>query len=363
MVLETLSQETLNFYAPRFIVEIENQTLNAIISKAIIDVNIEEKIDEGASFQLTLHDEFDLNTQEFKWLDHELLNVGNTISIKIGYGKNPYTMIMGNITSLEPSFFSGETPTINIGGQDLSYDYMKRTTPERTFINKTYSEVAQIIASEAGLLPIVDETSNYRETVRKNNDETYYVFLQRLQREIGYEFSLEGQIMYFIKPVDDRTEILTLELGKDIISFRPRIRTSGLVSEVEVRGHNPRDPNTPIVGRAVAGSERSQESGRRTASQITQERHGEVRKVITDVIVNSVDHANSIASAELNKLSDTLIEGDVECIGIPQIRTGVNIRIKKLGNRFSGKYYVKQTTHTINESGYRTRFKVKRNAI
>ena len=40
MVLETLSQETLNFYAPRFIVEIENETLNAIMSKAIIDVTV-----------------------------------------------------------------------------------------------------------------------------------------------------------------------------------------------------------------------------------------------------------------------------------------------------------------------------------
>jgi phage protein D len=363
MVLETLSKETLNFYAPRFIVEIENQPPNFIMSKAIIDVTIEEKINEGASFQLTLHDEFDLTTQEFKWLDHKDFDVGNKITIKMGYENDLPVMMMGVITSLEPSFFSSETPTISIGGQDLSYDYMKRTTPERTFVDKSYSEIARIIADEAGLLPIVDETSNYRESVRKNNDETYYVFLQRLQREIDYEFSLEGQTMYFIKPVDDRKEILTLELGKDIISFRPRIRTSGCVSEVEVRGHNPRDPSTAIVGRAAAGSERSQESGRRTASQITQERHGEVRRVITDVIVNSVEHANSIARAELNKLSDTLIEGDVECVGIPQIRTGVNIRIKKLGSRFSGKYYVKQTTHTINESGYRTRFEVKRNAL
>jgi hypothetical protein len=362
VVLETLSKETLNFYAPRFIVEIENKPLNSIMSKAIIDVTVEEKIDEGASFQLTLHDEFDLNTQEFKWLDHKDFNVGNKVTIKMGYENNLYIMVMGVITSLEPSFFSSEIPTISIGGQDLSYDYMKRTTPERTFVDKTYSEVARIIASEAGLLPIVDETSNYRETVRKNNDESYYVFLQRLQREIDYEFNLKGQTMYFTKPVDDRTEILTLELGKDIISFRPRIRTSGCVSEVEVRGHNPRDPNTPIVGRAVAGSERSQEGGRRTASQIVEERHGEVRRVITDVIVNSVEHANSIARAELNKLSDTLIEGDVECVGIPQIRTGVNISFEKLGSRFSKKYYVIQTTHTINESGYRTRFQVKRNA-
>ncbi len=70
-----------------------------------------------------------------------------------------------------------------------------------------------------------------------------------------------------------------------------------------------------------------------------------------------------MALAELNKASDSLIEGEGECIGIPQIRTGVTICLEKLGKRFSGKYYVKGTTHTINSSGYRTRFSVKRNAL
>jgi phage protein D len=81
------------------------------------------------------------------------------------------------------------------------------------------------------------------------------------------------------------------------------------------------------------------------------------------VIVNSVEHANAIAQSELNKANDTLIEGDGVCIGMPQIRPGVNIRLERMGKKFSGKYYVKETTHTIDNSGYRTNFKVKRNAI
>ncbi|HMK50343.1 MAG TPA: hypothetical protein VK435_09840, partial [Thermodesulfovibrionales bacterium] len=169
--------------------------------------------------------------------------------------------------------------------------------------------------------------------------------------------------MYFIQPQDDRKEILTLQLGKDIIRFRPAMRTSGLVSEVEVRGHNPQDPSQPFIGRASAGSERSQEGGRRTGSQIAEDRCGPVRRVITDRVVHSNEHASSIARAELNSSSDSLVEGDGECIGIPQIRTGVSIRLEKMGDRFSGKYYVKGTTHSINSSGYRTSFTVKRNAV
>ena len=363
MALEKLSLAAMNFYAPRFEVEINNSRLAANISKAIMDVTIDEKLDEGASFRMTMHDEFDMTTQKFKWLDHPLLNVANKITIKVGYGSNLQVMVMGNITSIEPSFFAGETPTLTIGGQDLSYDYLKRTFPARTFVDRKHSDIARAIASEAGLLPVIDETGQLQKIIQKDNDETYYAFLEKLKKEVGYQFSVEGQTMYFVKPGDEKKEILTLALGKDIISFRPTMRTSGLLTEVEVRGHNPRDPNTPIIGRATAGSERPQEQGRQTGSQMLHDRVGPVKKVISDVIVNSVEHANALALSVLNKATDTLVEGECESIGLPQIRTGVNIKLEKMGKKFSGKYYVKGTTHTINDSGYRTSFSVKRNAV
>ncbi len=363
MALEDMSSKTLNFYAPRFQVEIENKKLEANISKAIIDVTVDEKLDEGASFKFTLHDEFDMNTQKFKWVDHELFTVGNKITIQIGYGSDLYSMIMGKITGLEPSFFAGETPTITIEGQDLSYDYMKRKSPERTFKERTYGKIAKTIAGEAGLNPVVDEIDLEVPLLRKNNNESYFAFLDRIKKRIGYEFRMEGQTLYFVKPGDSKKEILTLELGKDIISFRSSLRTTGLLTEVEVRGTNRNDPNNPFIGKAKTGEERSQEQGKKTASQIAKECLGEQKKVITNVSVDSEKKANDIAQAELNKAGDTLVEGDVETIGIPQIRTGVNIRLEKMGTRFSGKYYVKGTTHTIGNSGYKTSFSVKRNAL
>ena len=62
--------------------------------RQIIDVTVTEKIDDGASFKLTLHDEFDINTQKFKLLDDTRFNVGNTIAINMGYGSNLLRMIM-----------------------------------------------------------------------------------------------------------------------------------------------------------------------------------------------------------------------------------------------------------------------------
>lgn len=362
MAVEKLSLSTMNFYAPGFVVKIQNNKLPQMMSNSISAVSVEETMNAGATFSITVNDEFDMAAQEFTWLDHPLFNVGNIVEISIGYESNLLSLVKGNITSLEPSFFAGETPTITIRGQDLSYDFMKRRSPARTFANESYTEIASKIAREAGLTIDAGKTRKKKEPVCKQSNESYFSFLAKLAREVDFQVWLDGKTIYFKKPEDDKKEIMTLELGKDIISFRPNMNTAKLYGEVEVKGYDPRNPSRPIIGRAVAGSERLQESGRQTASQIAQTRHGRSKKVITDVVVRSVTHANSIARAVLNSASDRFIEGDVDCIGIPQIRPNACIRLEKMGKRFSGKYYVKSTTHTIDNSGYRTRFTVKRNA-
>lgn len=364
MTLEDLAKENLNFYAPRFEVEVGGKKLGMNISTEIIELEVHEKLDEGASFKLTLHDKFDMNTQKFIWIDDPLFEFGTKITVKIGYGSNLYTMIKGKITSLEPNFFASETPTLTIGGQDLSFEKMKTASSASTFSNMTYSDIATLIAQKTGLLSIVDPTEKFETSISKKSDETYYEFLDNIRRKIGFVFDIKGQTMYFIKPEDTENEILTLELGKDIISFRPTIRTTGLLAGVKVTGHNLRDPTKPIIGEAMAGSETNKEPGKVTGSELINEKsNGQPMKEIKGVIVNSKDHADAIAKAVLLKASDTLIEGEVKSIGLPQIRTGVNIVLAKVGKRFSDKYYVTETTHTINDSGYFTLFRVKSNKV
>lgn len=363
MAIETKALLTGSFYAPRYAIEIGNSKLPQEIAKSILDVSVTEKIDAGASFSFTVNDEFDLITQQFKWLDHSLFNVGNTITIKMGYGAVLLTLIKGNITALEPSFFAEETPTLSVRGQDLSYNYMKKKSPGKTFMNMAFSDIARDIARAAGLSIAADRTPKKNGPTPKKSDESYFTFLQRLAKKVGFEVRIDPQKLYFKKPGDNKKEMLVLELGKDIISFRPTLNTARLYSEVEVRCRNPRDPDNPIIGRAAAGSERIQEPGKKTGSQLLEGIRCKQKRVITDVSVKSAALANEIARAELNKASDNLIEGEVECIGIPEIRAGACIKLEKMGMRFSGKYYVKSVTHTVNNNGYRTRVTVKRNSL
>jgi phage protein D len=47
-------------------------------------------------------------------------------------------------------------------------------------------------------------------------------------------------------------------------------------------------------------------------------------------------------------------------VGLPDIRAGRNVIITGVGSRLSGTYFIKQSTHSIGESGYTTSFNARR---
>lgn len=363
MAPEAARTVDLRYYAPEFRITINNQELEADISKAILNLKVDERINGVSNFSFVVNDEFDLQTQTFKWLDHPLFEMGNTVTIEMGYVGNIQPMIYGKINKLSSNFFSEGAPTLSIEGSDVSSDLLvtRKSSPQRTFNNVKYSDIAQTLASEAGLSATVDATSETHEEIVKRSGTNYLDFLRDLARRVNYEFYVVGKTLYFVNPRVQEKEILTLAWGQHLISFNPTTNTTGLVTDVEVRGWNP-TTKEEIVGRASAGEEQTQESGRRTGSEIAQELYGEARRVIYRP-VSSSEEATNIARAELNRASNQLVEGRGETFGIPEIRPGATIKLEQLGTRFSGKYYLTETTHTIDGNGYKTRFVARRNAI
>ncbi len=359
MPLTDFAKKTAQFYAPRFEVEIEGKTLK--LEKIITQISVTEKVDEGASFSFTVFDEYDLRKEEFKWLESDLFQVENKITIRFGYENKLETMIEGKINSVEPSFFSGEVPTITISGHDLSFDYLKRSSPAEPFRNKTYSEIAEEIAGKANLQPVIDRSDIRVKEIKKQNNESYYQFLKRLAEEIEFVFFVYKKKMYFVREYEYDTEEVTLTLGSDLISFKPTLNTSRFLKSVEVRGHNPKDPSKPIVAKVEAKGLISGEYIK--IGSLNKKIEKPPEKVVDNVIVTSVSHARKIAESILNRANQALLTGEGSSIGMPQIRAGITLNLKRLGSIFSGKYYVKETGHTISNSGYTTTFSVIRREL
>ncbi len=354
----------LKYYAPRFVVAINGKELTGDITS----VQLSEKLKAAAEATITVSDKFDMEKQEFTLLDKDMFKVGSDVEIKMGYADSLQKMMSGMITNLDPSFFAEGAPTVRITAKDPMYVITKKTAPEdRDAFNKkaaegvTDSDIAELIGdlinkkTGAGLDILVDVTDVEYDKIQLQGETRFHDLLLERARRINFEFYIQDGVFNFVSPRVDESEILTLQLGRDLVKFSPRIASAEVVTEVKVRSRN------SATGEDIEGSAQSKDKS--ALLKLVGKFYEEVKEVqeeITNIPVSSKKEADTIATARLNRAGGTLINGDGETIGMPEIRPGVNIKIEKIGKWFSGKYYVEEATHTIDGKGYRTTFKVRR---
>lgn len=362
---------TLNLerYAPGFSLTIGGRP-QPDLRKSIISLEVDESLESASMFTFSINEGLDIKTLKFKWLDSSLLNPesGEDVEIFLGYAgsvsKSNEPLIAGKITALNPSFPSSGPPSLSVQGYDHSFCLQKSIVKDkRTFDKeKSYQDVVMKIAGEQNLgQGEIDSTIMPCEKIIQNAGENDYAFLKRLADRIGYEFFVRNKKIYFRKPRDYTQEALSLRWGRDILSFSPRMSTAKVVSKITVRGHNEKDPSKPIVGVATLSDQGFKEPGARSGAEgIKSCQNKESEASESDFPVCSQEDAKNLARALHIKANNSLIEGSCECIGIPEIRPGINIKIDSVGKRFSGRYYVKSVKHSLGDGGYTMSFDVRR---
>lgn len=353
----------LDYYAPRFRVEIDGK---AIRMDAIVSVEVDENLENPAMFTINFNETLDSKTQRFEWMDNSILTPGAEVKIFMGYTSrptpNPEPIFWGRLHTLNPAFQNSGVPSLSVQGYDFSHGLQKKKSHfSRT--NVRVSDAASEIARQNGLdASGVESTIPTHASIRQSEDESDSDFLKRLARDIGFEVFVRGKTLYFRQPEDVTTELLTFDWLNSIISFTPRFSDSAQVSEVRVRGWNP-STRERVEGRATAGDLKSLSGGSSGAEQVQNASGEPVTLSIENRPIHSQEEANVLARAELNRRNDILITGSGEVVGTPNLRMGMNVMINGIGIRFSGRYYVTSAKHGIGDSGYKTSFEVRRNAV
>src|SRR5882672_5283192 len=85
-----------------------------------------------------------------QWIDDESFSVGNVVEVKLGYGDDLETLIIGEITGLEPEFTYSNLPVLTVRGYDR-LRHLQKGRKTRTFVQQKDSDIASKIAREAGL--------------------------------------------------------------------------------------------------------------------------------------------------------------------------------------------------------------------
>jgi phage protein D len=360
-----------NLYVPTFQLLVQGMDVVSDLFMEIASVQVDNTLKGADHFTFTVNSTFDLEQREFAHLS-DLFAFGSPVEIYMGYKgskTNPELpmLLKGFVTSVSTGFPASGLPQITVGGYDLSY-CMTKGKKSRHWSDAKDSEAVSDVAKAYGLTPKVEDTRVKHPTIQKST-ESDQQFLEKLAERNGYELYTFDQTLHFKPPASvrktgaDGQPIVTLEWGKGLLSFTPEINISEQVTSVEVRGWDVAT-KSEIVGTAGKGKEPRRDGARRSGAEALQTccREQEAPLKIR-VPVFSKQAADLWAAAILKKRSEMFVQGSGESIGLPELCADKNIELLGLGRELSKTYYIEQTTHTINTSGYRTTFRVKDTTI
>lgn len=374
-------EEQEDFYVPYFEIKVENNPLPEAAVRDVIKVTYKDNVDEIDSFELTINN-WDAEQRKPRFeppVDDRyqgIFDPGKKLELWMGYRGNLRLMLKGEITTLEPSFPESGGPTLAVRGQNELFSLRKK---QHTWSWGTDSQPVRDsdIAEEIGRNPVSDRRPGLGMRVITDpaakqqeapepfvfmNNQYDILFLTQRARRHGYTMWIEldaqsrANVLHF--GPSDRLRDVTYELewGKSLVNFRPTLTTARQVSQVTVRGWN-RRTGRPIEATAKWGDPGLEiNRDQQAVAQAVQARH----EVIVDHPIHSPQEARDLARNTLRNLLKDMIKADATTVGLPDLRAGRQVHILRLGPRFSGVYFVTETTHTIGEDGYRTTFKARR---
>jgi uncharacterized protein len=381
-----------SFYVPQYALSIEGQPH---LIHDVVKIVYKDSLDKFDSATITLSN-WDEENFRFKYIGSETQAeldsgafggryklfdpCGHVVTLKMGYlGKNPgppspetdplKTMLTGRIVALTPSF-TELPPTLEISVLNQLFELRRRKNTRR-WSNKKSSEVAREMGQDRARFPLpvtIDSTALGNEVTQESvsQDNQYDIdFLLKLAEREGYVVFLEEadtthpRQLYFgpssgRRPPGMRADVFRFDWGKSLMEFKPTLSTAGVFESVTVRSW--RHQAYSCIEATARLSELSCNADLLPLLGCGERRE---EKVVRRRVTSRADAMRQAQALLLESLKSAVV-ADVKIMGLPDIRAGRRVEIGGVGVRLSGTYFVTETTHTLDDNGYITEFKARR---
>ena len=343
--------------APSFAVKLNDKPLANDVALWITSVVVEDELDYPSMFTLQLISKEDERGTD-PWTDDLPLQLGATVELSMGYaGAALDTLIIGDVTGLEPTFSVGGPPTLVVRG----YDRRNRLNGVRRYFPYPKGKDSDIARQVCQNLVDVEPTdTRVAHDGIVQNQQTNLEFLIDRASKIGYELKMAGTKLLFRPIANKQPAVATLTLNDDLLEFRPRMSLQP-VTEVVAVAWDPKQ-KSPITASANADSIAAMDDKKLGAKVAAGVIGGAVERLAGTPVASQAE-ANQLAVGKLNSAALKYITGDGTARGRTDLRAGTVIELKGLGRTFDGSYYIKSAVHRYSpRAGYLTDFRVARNA-
>jgi Bacteriophage probable baseplate hub protein len=382
--LRELSTIQDGFYVPGFEVKVDGVGLPGNVVRDVLQLTYKDNIKEIDGFEMTVNN-WDPGSNRFKYLGSEgepssIFDPSDKeVTVSMGYAGHLRVMLTGYITTMEPNFPASGPPTLTVRGLNVLHQLRKKQYTW-AWTEKRDSEIAKNIETlmdgnkKRFPIPIKvdpDYRNNEPELDYVSQDNQYDIdFLLSRARQRGYVLLIEEQDkkvtgsekQLFFGPSDKKNkttvldEVVELEWGFSLIDFKPTLTTANQIRSVTVRGW---DRRTKKVIEEKASLDDAELKVNRDLQDLLKKINAREEQVVDEPVFTR-KQAHNRAVALLKDRHKEMVKANGSTIGLPDLRAGKKIVIKGFGPRFSGTYFLTETTHTIDNSGYITRFQARR---
>jgi phage protein D len=379
-----LYAERQPFYAPAFEIKVRGVHASSKLMRDVMEVTYEDSVEKIDSFTLTVNN-WDAENRTLKYVgtnpggpdagNADLFLPGNQLLLSLGYQGDIRPIITGLITTVDVEYAESGSSRLTVRGLNV-LDRLRRkqytwSWPDDGSKGIRDSDIAKALAPKANdqtgkpgldIKVITDDRAAASEPLNPNvfmYNQYPIVFLMGRARKLGYSIFI-GQddsgadYLYFGPSQDLRQVTYALEWGKSLASFHPTFATARQLQSVTVRGWD-RKTKKPIEGKATLDDVKSINADLRAVARAANR-----EDVITEEAIQTPQQAKDRAQKILEQRQRELVDATGTTVGLPDLRAGRVLVIRGTGQPFDGQYFVHETTHTINDSGYRTSFKAHR---
>ena len=335
------------------------EKIKAEWSEAIVYMSVESDMYRPSEFILTFNSNNDLDL-----IDSNRWAMGAKVEVSVETTKEGSVtttkgqIFVGELVAVEPDFSRDAISSLTLRALDKSHR-MFRGTRGQAYVNKSDSDIASEIARKNGLQANVDTTTPKFPYVLQANVSDMD-FLRSRANRIGYQLWVsDGKLNFKKVDTTQDTTVPEIEWQDQLLEFRPRLSGAQRVSEVQIRDWSAKDQKA-IVGKAKAADAvlKYKAGIAKNAGALTSS-FGTAIFVATDQSVGDASEADGVAKRLADEINADYIQADGIAFGDPRILAGRTLKVKGVGTKFSGQYFLGRAGHVWEpDRGYRTFFSV-----
>ena len=282
-------------------------------------------------------------------VDGQPFKIGAQILLKVGAidaQAATKTVFDGDIVAVDADFGHGGI-TLGIRALDRSHKLM-RNRKVRVFKKQTVGDAVKKILQENGLRAgKFDRTGPQQEWLQQDN-ETDWEFIWRQARNLNFWVLTEGDKVDFVAAGEPATKTtIAVEWPETIAAFHPRVTGVQQVKTVTASAWDPKSKQ--LLGTSATTPKQLAEIGLTRKKVSDDLSGGQIH--ISNSSATTQDEVKQLAQGTLDRVANAYVEADAHIPGNPDVKAGVTLDVKGVGQQFSGKYVVGTVRHTFRGGG------------